>query len=207
MRALYTVPRRFFNWGKAVYPYSPASTTQLYKTWDGQIKQMINQTEPMTPVESIDWAYWENEIKTPGVVQKLKEEYESHKFKELEPEFLEEFNKKISTMLTESEATAKTVTAKIPALQDEVSRREWIRDNWFSMTMQEKISLAPGLVEELHERFYLDFTWFYPRERSAEQSLGDINEIRKRMANGDDLRLPQPWVDAISNKTPMPKYM
>jgi len=179
---------RSFQWQKATFLFTPKSTISMFKTWESQINQISSKCGSIEAISPIDWASWENEIKSPGVVAKLKSEYENMKFAATDLEFLEEFKVKVDQMIKEAES------GEIPntvALQEELSKSLWIRDNWNDLEKEEKYQLMPESLDYLEDNLWQGSVDLEPEEEELDDFYDDISTVRQKFLRGEEYPFPE----------------
>jgi len=190
--------RSAFQWEKAVFPYTPKEVTTQYKQWDQTISSMKSKTGVPKPIEEIDWNHWRSVITTPGAVDKLKAEYESHKIQDVKVEGVEAFNSQVSKKLKRAQLVADWSASEIETAKKEVELKIYERDNWQDLDDEEVMDLYPGLREQTQQRFWNGnelSDWLEDRVNGA---LPDTAELRKLFNSGQPIALPEGHDDLYS---------
>merc|ERR1712196_526615 len=97
---------------------------------------------------SIDWAKWEKQIKTPGVVAEFKEAYSKLSIPAMEDTFTAGLESKFAAALESAEAAASASEARIKELEGELAKLNNRRD-WSEVTIEEELAANPEIAAEI----------------------------------------------------------
>lgn len=175
-----------------VTPLTPKAVVAEWTSKEAEIVKMSAQANSVSQaVPAIDWSYWQNAIKTPGVVDQLKKEYEGLKFPVVTADTPEN-TAKISSITAELEHSKREAVhagnevkeaAKVAAAYETVKKEglTWTRDQWYAF--------IPGLREQhLAEHDNEDYI-INDEEKKA--SDFDFVAAKQAMLAGQDIGAPE----------------
>jgi hypothetical protein len=154
--------RSMFDWAQhkssLVGPFTKPETTKGFQAMVEFVNEIYSHARSIPKdVPAIDWNYWEKEVKTPGVVAKLRKEYDSLKIESKDSKTaLDEATKAADTSFAEIKAVAtayqqwseqysKTLNAELSEAQEfKVIAPFLFPEEWFNR--------MPGVKRHRHQR-------------------------------------------------------
>lgn len=143
-----------FEWQQLVTPLTPKATVAEWGRREADIANQIKQARSVSRnVEAIDWAYWEKEIQSPGVVAEMKKEYEALSFPQVETDLSKKAD--IEAELAEATAQAKLGAAELAEADKAIKKVAQVKAQGLNWNLEEWYKFMPGL-EEQHKAEYED---------------------------------------------------
>jgi len=126
-----------------------------YKNIDSAVAEMRAVASTQVKVPSIDWAYWEKEITSPGVVASIRKEFEALKFdKSVSQQEIDQNNKFWDEQIAAEEKVAATNQNKLQAAKQKLDDNIAWRENCDAARLDEYFRRMPGLQEQYVQEFW-----------------------------------------------------
>jgi len=178
---------RAVNWKKLLFRYNnnPKRREEVSRS-SAKINEISSLyfALPKT-VEPIDWNFWKNSISTPGIVDKIKAEYDSEMQKQVK--FDEEAEKKhyqaFEAEYELAEKEAEKVEKNTETFNREIEILEFEKKNIDKLTTQYFFDKYPGL-EEKFEKEQDEGQYFTDPEYEKVFTI-DFKELRKQLSLGN----------------------
>lgn len=144
-----------FNWADRVQGATPKLVSN-YKAASIHIADLKAQATTDLKVPTIDWAYWEKEISSPGVVSALRAEYEALKFDAagVSEEDIKAKNQAYDAQIASAEKRVTRATQRTADAQAKLAKFQKYYDNVENYGMTEFYELIPGIEEELRQQYW-----------------------------------------------------
>lgn len=141
-----------FEWRHLITPLTPKAVVAEWSRREGEINQMIQaaRSVPKT-VQAIDWAHWEKEIASPGLVAEMKKEYESLSF----PDVAADLSglPAIKAEHAEAVAQAKLGETELKETDKVIASVAKVKAEGLNWSMEQWYDALPGL-EDQHKAEY-----------------------------------------------------
>jgi len=141
-----------FEWRHLVTPLTPKATVAEWSRREGEINQMVQASRSVpNTVEPIDWAYWEKEISSPGLVAEMKKEYESLSFPDIAADLTS--LPAVKAEHAEAVAQAKLGEDELKETDKVIKQVAKVKAEGLNWTMEQWYDALPGL-EDQHKAEY-----------------------------------------------------
>jgi len=209
------VARAPVNWGRLIFRYTDTKTREHLAHLQSKFAEItgLYATVPKA-VEPIDWGYWQKTIRTPGVVDQFRKEYEQEMVKEVKLNPSDEAAKKQrqEQEIRTFEAKAETSGTFLSELDSEIAwTKQWhdnptevIRGTWISWNKFKRDNYYPNYkIHRMNRLLFLGD----PFQRDARPvdriNSVDLVELRKQLDNGNVRALAAiaPMADEVGDLT------
>jgi hypothetical protein len=180
----------FSDWADRAKGF-PAQLIAMYKDGASKISDLKSSSSTDLKVPAIDWAYWEKEIAAPGVVAKLKKEFETQKFDEhsvSEVDIVKQ-NEEYDGLIKAAEGRVAMNEKQISDIKVKLKEDEYFYNNPEEFSLQDLYRMIPGSEEEMRQQFWNGHYGLDPEERKnmAWDPNGMINHFE---AGGSFIDMP-----------------
>jgi len=177
-----------FNWQKLQSPWTHPGFISRMKDLEAKFLAMRNELKgvPKT-IEPIDWAYWEQNISTPGVVASIRKEYESLKFAKAKGQDLTAINSQLDNAINRTNENAELSKQELTKLRTTLDNAKKEKVAVHSWKYEDYVARYPGLNVQLRTEYMNG----YQLPTDAEDRLGetDINQLRTQFKNNQNSAL------------------
>jgi len=177
---------RAVNWQRLMFRYSDPKKREQITSLNARISEIRKQHSSIpSQITPIDWNYWAKTIKTPGIVQTLKEKYEGEMAKQvhLDEGRMKQREKEFERDSAEAQRLANEVPNNVAALEKEVQILEWEKENIDSLDIKYFYDKHPGLEQSLIKEGE-EGNWFADPELEKFNTL-DFKELRRQLNSGN----------------------
>jgi len=175
---------RSFHWQKLVGPYTSDEFRTFCETTSKEInakKQVAGSISKTVP--TIDWDHWDNEIKSPGVVDALKQEYENIVFADASAEGFAPLKAENLHQVAVAEAQMSAVAKSEVKEADRVlSVLKDMKNDGFNWSADQWCDKLPGMEDSLKESFEAED--YLPSDAEEKIAGLDFGELSKDFAAG-----------------------
>lgn len=134
-------------------------------------------------VAPIDWASWEEEIETVGVVEELKKEYEAMVFEKSKPDGTEITAEREAKMIAEAEADVRLAAYELKAADKVLALVTRVKNEGQTWTHDQWEAFIPGWNKQFDAEYEADR--YLPSKDSVKLHATDFKEVQQRIKAGD----------------------
>lgn len=183
-----------FDWQKLVTPFTSKAWVAEMQAYEKDLSsKKVNSQSLSQTVEPIDWAAWEAEIETEGVVAELKAEYEAMTFAAATPDGSEISDARAAQMIADAEADVRLAQYELAAADQVLSVVKRAKNEGQTWTHEQWESYVPGYNQNFDDRY--EDEAFVPTDQSFKNQGVDFKDLQKRIAAGDKSALDELAVD------------
>lgn len=147
-----------FEWEKLVTPLTSKAVISEFQGRAGEIARFKQEASSVpTQVEAIDWAHWEETISTPGLVAKMKSEYEALNFPVFNPQSAENQEKyaAIESEIVQAEKQKALGATELLEVDKVIETMTKVKAEGLTWDLKKWQAFFPG-VEEQQKQEYED---------------------------------------------------
>lgn len=187
---------RALNWKPTVNHFTPAGVKQWWASLDSELSRKKAESVVAAEIEPIDWAAYEAKIKQPGLVAKLKAEYEAQTFTApagASPEALAAEDKRLGNMAEMMRKWGARGQEYINGAQaQEFGMANLKRDAAASWDLS-LLAQDPQLIEQFRESYMID-EWF--DEQGEKLEAMDWAAVSEALDRGVIMESPPEYIPA-----------
>lgn len=173
-----------FEWQKLVTPFTSKAWVAEMQNYEKDLgTKKVAAGSLSSTVAPIDWAAWEEEIETMGVVEELKKEYESMRFESAKPDGTEISAAREKEMISEAEADVRLATYELQAADKVLALVTKVKNEGQTWTHDQWEAFIPGWNKQFDADYEADD--YLPTKDTVKLHATDFKEIQQRIKAGD----------------------
>lgn len=176
-----------FEWQKLVTPLTPKAVVAEWQSKDSEIATMMRESNSVSQtIEPIDWAYWETQISSPGVVAQMKADYEALKFEKVDAYSPENKAKLdgIKTAAAHAEKEAVHAASEVKEADKVIATVNKVKAEGLNWSLEQWQAFMPGM-EDQHKAEFEDEEYIVSDEMLKLDSV-DWKKAAEDFASGEN---------------------
>jgi len=167
---------RGFGWEKLVKPWTSQATVDRFKFAESEMLSKEKYTNSIPgKVDPIDWSYWNSVISAPGVVDALKNEYETHEFSDVNVNTDVDGAKELEKEIFDLKVKAKVANVELKACDEVIEKTIKLKTDMLDWNETDWYDKIPGLKQELLDEWQDEmYTVSEEEERRGQLDYGQL---------------------------------